>query len=178
MTTAAVSWTVAPQPVGSPESAALLRAYLVELADRWYRLHHGRGVTPEEIERHLGEMAGEDAALARPGGVLLVARYGGEDDPAGCVGLRRLDARTAEVTRMFVRAGRRGLGGAPALLAAAERTARDWGVGRLVLNTRRDLAEARALYARHGFAESAPYKAPEEDPFAEVWLAKELGRAG
>ncbi|MBO0656789.1 GNAT family N-acetyltransferase [Streptomyces triculaminicus] len=167
----APSWTIAPQPAGSPESAALLRAYLVDIADRWYRLHHDRGVTPEEIERHLAEMAADD--LAPPHGVLLVARYGGE--PAGCAGLLRRDAWTAEVTKVFVREDRRGLGGAPRLMAAAEETARGWGARRLVLNTRRDLVEARALYARHGFTAIEPYKPLEEDPFAEVWLGKELG---
>ncbi|MEU4212768.1 GNAT family N-acetyltransferase [Streptomyces sp. NPDC026206] len=74
---------------------------------------------------------------------------------------------------MFVRAGRRGTGGAAALLGAAEAAAREWGAGRIVLETRRDLAEARALYARHGFAETAPYK--EGDVYSEVWLGKELG---
>ncbi|GHG73358.1 GNAT family N-acetyltransferase [Streptomyces griseocarneus] len=171
MTTTALSWTVAQQPAGSPESAALLRAYLVDIADRWYRLHHGRGVTPEETERHLAEMAADD--LTPPHGVLLVARHGGE--PAGCAGLLRRDARTAEVTKVYVTQGKRGLGGAPLLMAAAEETARAWGARRLVLNTRRDLVEARALYARHGFTGIEPYKPLEEDPFAEVWLGKELG---
>ncbi|MCC3779300.1 GNAT family N-acetyltransferase [Streptomyces sp. UNOB3_S3] len=158
------TWTVSPQPVGSPESAALLREYLVDVADRWYLLYEGRRCAPEEIERHLAEMRSEDP------GVLLVARYGGE--PAGCVGVRRLDARTAEVCRMFVRADRRGLGGSGALLGAAEDVARAWGAARIVLETRRDLVEARALYARHGFGDVAPYK--EGDVYSEVWLGKEL----
>ncbi|MEU7134084.1 GNAT family N-acetyltransferase [Streptomyces sp. NPDC046261] len=164
-------WSVAPQPVGSPESAALLRAYLTDVADRWYRLHHGRTTTPEEIERHLAEDPSDD--LAPPHGVLLAGRYGGERAPGGCVGLRRLDGRTAELKRMYVRADRRGLGGAAVLLAAAEATARSWGVRRIVLNTRRDLVEARALYARHGFTDVPAY-ADGPLPYAEVWLGKEL----
>ncbi|MFQ6194433.1 GNAT family N-acetyltransferase [Streptomyces sp. NPDC000405] len=157
-------WNVSPQPVGSPESAALLREYLVDVADRWYLLHDGRRCTPEEIERHLAEMRGDDP------GTLLVARYG--EERAGCVGLRRLDARTAELCRMYVRADRRGLGGSAALLRAAEETARAWGAERIVLETRRDLVEARALYARHGFGDVAPYK--KGDAYSEVWLGKEL----
>ncbi|MDT0454036.1 GNAT family N-acetyltransferase [Streptomyces hesseae] len=164
MTTSMTTWTVSPQPVGSPESAGLLREYLVDVADRWYLLNDGRLCAPEEIEQHLAEMRDEDPEL------LLVARYGGE--PAGCVGLRRVDARTAELCRMFVRADRRGLGGSGVLLGAAEEAARAWGAARIVLETRRDLVEARALYARHGFGNVPPYKA--DTPYSEVWLGKEL----
>ncbi|KJY43005.1 acetyltransferase [Streptomyces sp. NRRL B-1568] len=160
-------WTVAPQPVGSPESAELLREYLTDVADRWYVLYEGRTTTPDEIERHLAEDPSDD--LAPPDGVLLVARYGGEQ--AGCVGLRRLDGRTAELKRMYVRASRRGLGGAALLLDAAEEAARAWGVERIVLDTRQDLVEARALYARHGFAEIPRYG---NSPYAEVWMGKQL----
>ncbi|MCA6091636.1 GNAT family N-acetyltransferase [Streptomyces sp. SCA3-4] len=170
MTDALASWTITPQPVGSAESAALLREYLTDVADRWYLLHHGRRCTPEEIERHLAEDPSDD--LAPPDGVLLVARHGGERAAGGCVGLRRLDGGTAELTRMYLRAGRRGLGGAEALMAAAESTARAWGAGRIVLNTRGDLVEARRLYARHGFTGIPAYDAHR--PYADVWLGKTL----
>lgn len=165
------SWTVAPQPVGSPESAAMLREYLVDVADRWYVIHHGRTSTTEEIDEHLAEDPND--SLAPPDGVLLVARHGGER--AGCVGLRRLDARTAELKRMYVRPAKRGLGGAPVLLAAAEDVARGWGVARILLDTRKDLVEAVALYSRHGFAHVPRYNTAEEAPYSEVWMAKELG---
>ncbi|MBT2383679.1 GNAT family N-acetyltransferase [Streptomyces sp. ISL-11] len=165
------AWSVAPRSVRSADAAALLREYLTDVADRWYVLHEGRNVTPEEIERHLAEDPSDD--LAPPDGVFLVARHG--DGPAGgCVGLRRLDARTAELKRMYVRAAHRGLGGAPALLAAAEAAARAWGAGRIVLDTRKDLVEAIALYTRHGFAPVPRYNTAEDNPYAEVWLAKEL----
>ncbi|MGX8905868.1 GNAT family N-acetyltransferase [Streptomyces netropsis] len=52
-----------------------------------------------------------------------------------------------------------------------EETARAWGVERIVLDTRMDLVEARALYARHGYLPIPRYN---ESPYAEVWLAKEL----
>ncbi|MEV5238246.1 GNAT family N-acetyltransferase [Streptomyces cinnamoneus] len=170
MTDAVASWTITPQPVGSAESAALLREYLVDVADRWYLLHHGRRCTPEEIEHHLAEDPSDH--LVPPDGVLLVARHGEERTAGGCVGLRRLDGSTAELTRMYLRAGRRGLGGAEALMAAAESTARAWGVGRIVLNTRVDLVEARRLYARHGFTDVPAYDANR--PYADVWLGKTL----
>ncbi|MBH5334611.1 GNAT family N-acetyltransferase [Streptomyces pactum] len=145
----------------------LLREYFVEVADRWYRLHRGRGATAEEIEQGLAEHHSDD--LVPPHGVLLVGRYGGE--PAGCVGLRRRDDATAELTRMFVRPARRGTGGGAELLRAADLAARAMGARRITLDTRLDLLEARALYARHGYAEIAPYK---EDPYAECFYGKEL----
>ncbi|KNB52917.1 GNAT family N-acetyltransferase [Streptomyces caatingaensis] len=158
------SLLIAPAPAASPTARALLREYLADVAGRWYRLHRQRPYTEEEFERHLAEMRDEGL------GVLLVARRAGE--PAGCGGLRRLDAERAEVTRMFVRPAHRGAGVAPALLNALEETARAWGASRAVLETRLDLTEARALYARHGYT---PVPAYVHGPHAEVWLGKELG---
>ncbi|WP_344962748.1 GNAT family N-acetyltransferase [Streptomyces thioluteus] len=162
--------TIAPAPAGSPVADALLRAYLADVAGRWYRLRHQRPCTPEEFERHLAEIRDDD--LDPPRGVLLVARRG--DEPAGCAGLRRLDDERAEVTRMYVRPAHRGRGVAPALLTALEETARLWGAARVVLETRRDLTEARALYARHGYTAIPAYV---HGPHAEVWLGKELDPA-
>ncbi|WAP55746.1 GNAT family N-acetyltransferase [Streptomyces sp. S465] len=165
---AARAWTVAAGPVDDPVSAMLLREYLVDVADRYYRLHEARDSTPEEIERALAEMPSDD--LAPPRGVFLLARHAGE--LAGCAGLRLLDGRTAELKRVFVRPAKRGLGGGAALLTAAEAAARELGAERIALDTRLDLVEARALYARHGYREVAPFT---QGPYAEVWLAKELG---
>jgi len=46
-----------------------------------------------------------------------------------------------------------------------------------VLNTRKDLVEAIALYERLGYRETEPYGDDPygDDPYAEVWLAKALG---
>ncbi len=56
-----------------------------------------------------------------PGGQMLLATLAGA--PVGCVGLRRIDERTAELKRMYVRPDARGRGIARALLAACERAA-------------------------------------------------------
>ncbi|MBI0300302.1 GNAT family N-acetyltransferase [Streptomyces sp. PRKS01-29] len=165
---ASSAWTVAARPVDDPVSAVLLREYLVDVADRYYRLHEGRDSTPEEIERALAEIPSDD--LAPPHGVFLMARHEGE--LAGCAGLRLMDPRTAELKRVYVRPAKRGLGGGAALLAAVEAAAAGLGAGRIALDTRLDLVEARALYARHGYREVPPFT---EGPYAEVWMAKELG---
>ncbi|MGW2324230.1 GNAT family N-acetyltransferase [Streptomyces sp. NPDC001700] len=163
-------WTVAARPVTDPVAAALLREYMTDVADRYYRLHEGRDATSGEVERALREMPSDD--LAPPDGVLLVACHDGE--VAGCAGLRRKDgreSRTGELKRVFLRPGKRGLGGGAALLAAVESAAGRLGVVRIVLDTRRDLVEARALYARHGYRDVPAFS---EGPYAEVWMAKDL----
>jgi GNAT superfamily N-acetyltransferase len=163
----AMTWTVDPEPYDSPVAAALWRAYYTEVSDRWYLLHEGRRTDPDELEREIAEQPGAD--LAPPRGRLLVARYGGE--PAGSAGVRLLDATTAELTRVFLHGPMRGRGGAPLLVRAAEDAARALGAARMVLDTRGDLVEARALYARLGYRETAPHN---DDPYAEHWFAKRL----
>jgi len=162
-----VTWTIAPEPVDSPVAAALWRAYYTEVSDSYYLLHEGRRTDAAELEREIAAHAG--AELAPPTGRLLVARYGGE--PAGSAGVRLLDATTAELTRVFVHQGMRGKGGAALLVGAAEEAARDLGADELILDTRGDLVEARALYARLGYTETGPHN---DDKYAEHWFRKDL----
>ncbi|BDM67660.1 N-acetyltransferase [Streptomyces nigrescens] len=161
-------WTIATEPVDSPDARALLREYYTEVADRYFTLHEDRLSTPREIDEGVAEYPVAD--LAPPHGVLLVARRGGET--AGCAGVRLLDARTAELKQMFVRPAARGLGGGGGLLMAAEAAAARLGAERIRLDTRRDLTEAIALYRRHGFVEIAPY---HDDIYAEIFFEKRLG---
>jgi GNAT superfamily N-acetyltransferase len=160
-------WTVAPEPYDSPAALALWRAYYTEVSDRWYLLHEGRRTDPDELEREIAAVSGSE--LTPPTGQLLVACYGGE--PAGCAGVRLLDAATAELTRVFVDRARRGKGGAPLLVRAAEDAARDLGAGEMILDTRGDLVEARALYARLGYTETERHN---DDVYAEHWFRKNL----
>lgn len=162
-----MTWTIRPEHPDSPVAAALWRAYYTEVSDRWYLLHEGCRTDPAELEREVAAQSGAD--LVPPRGRLLVARYAGE--PAGSAGVRLLDAATAELTRVFVHEAMRGRGGAALLVGAAEEAARASGATRLILDTRSDLMEARALYARLGFTETEPHNA---GPYAEHWFAKHL----
>lgn len=152
-----------------PAAAEILRDYLGEMISRYY----GRPTDDAEISRHLG--AGHDSGdLVEPAGVLLLARSadgGAPPRPVGCVGLRRLDEQTRELTRLFVRPEARGAGVAALLLAAAEQRARADGASVIRLNTRHDLVEARALYAKHGYREISRYG---DDPLADHWFEKKL----
>ncbi|MCM6772649.1 GNAT family N-acetyltransferase [Nocardia sp. CDC159] len=160
-------WSITPEPPDSAAAAALWRAYYTEVSDRWYLLHAGRRTDPAELEREIAAEAGAD--LVPPTGVLLVASHRGV--PGGMAGLRLLDPSTAELKRLFVIEALRGSGRAARLVRAAEDVARKWGARRMVLDTRSDLVEARALYARLGYAEIEPYN---DGPYAQHWFGKHL----
>ncbi|MER6009464.1 GNAT family N-acetyltransferase [Streptomyces bluensis] len=165
--TTTTAWSITPEPHDSPAALALWRAYYTEVSDRWYLLHEGRRTDPDELEREIAADSGD--YLAPPGGLLLVARYGGE--PVGTAGARMLDPVTAELKRVFLHERARGRGGAALLVTAVEDAARDLGAERMVLDTRNDLVEARALYTRLGYEETEPHN---QQPYAEHWFRKDL----
>ncbi|MFK4105384.1 GNAT family N-acetyltransferase [Streptomyces sp. NPDC019531] len=162
-----MTWTVTPEPPDSPTATALWRAYYTEVSDRYYLRHENRRTDPAELQRELAKRTGTE--LTPPTGQLLVARYAGE--PAGSAGVRLLSSEVAELTTVFLYEKLRGKGGATPLVRAAEDAARRLGATRLILDTRSDLVEARALYARLGYEETAPHN---DDKYAEHWFSKVL----
>ncbi|WP_406416518.1 GNAT family N-acetyltransferase [Streptomyces sp. NBC_01614] len=162
-----MTWTVAPEPADSPVAKALWRAYYTEVSDRYYLLHKGHPTDPTELARELADPP--TAELTLPKGQLLVARYEGE--PAGSVGIRVLNPNTAELTRVFVHPKTRGKGGGKLLVRSAEATARTLNATRMILDTRHDLTEARALYTALGYEETPPHN---DDVYAEHWFTKPL----
>jgi len=162
-----MTWTVTPEPPGTPTAAALWRAYYTEVSDRYYLLHENRRTDPVELERAVAKQTGGE--LAPPTGLLLVARYQGA--PAGTAGIRLRPDGSAELTRVYLHEVMRGKGGATLLVEAAESAARALGATRVVLETRKDLTEALALYARLGYEEIEPYS---DDIYADHTLGKPL----
>lgn len=158
-----MTWNVTPERYDTPEAAALCRDYYDEVASRYW----GRPATAREIDEGLTDDGVE--RLAPPTGEFVVGRHDGT--AAACAGLRLVDPDTAELTRVYVRPAFRGTGGGGLLLTAAEAAARDFGVKRIRLDTRNDLVEARALYARHGYVEVPAFN---NGPYAEHWFAKSL----
>jgi len=148
-------WTVRPEPLDSADAQALLRAFFLELVERY----HLREVPPEEVDQAMDEDRTEGLA------VFLVARWDGA--PAGCAGLRPPGA----LTRMYIAPPFRRRGGGRVLLRAIEDVARAQGMERLQIDTRDDLVEARALYVAEGYAEVDPFN---DDEFAEHWYEKRL----
>lgn len=150
-------------PPDAQAARGVLWAYFGDVASRYY----GRPASSEEIAAAMRDEPSDD--LRPPHGLLLLARRGGS--VLGCAGLRVLPGRVAEVTRVFVVPAARGQGLGSLLLQHLEERARGLGVSVLRLETRRDLTEARYLYARHGYRDVAPFS---NGPYAECWLAKPL----
>jgi GNAT superfamily N-acetyltransferase len=157
--------TVVAHPVADPESQMLLRRYYTEIVSRY----HGRPTDDDEVSAVLAEEPSDD--LARPTGEFVVARIDGR--PVGCAGIRLTAPNTTELTRVYVAPEARRQGVAVALVAAAEEMAREvYGARLMRLDTRSDLVEARALYARLGYREVPAFNS---GPYAHHWFAKPLG---
>ncbi|SCE88074.1 GNAT family N-acetyltransferase [Micromonospora saelicesensis] len=163
--TARPTWTTNTSRPDHPDAVLLLREYMTEMVVRYHR----RSALPGEVDAALAELPSDD--LTTPSGLLLLAHHG--TDLAGCAGLR-WQPGWAELTRVFIRPEHRGAGGGAVLLAAVEERARAAGADRIRLDTRHDLVEARALYARHGYAEIPAYS---RGPYAEHWFEKRLSGA-
>ncbi|MFC9581378.1 GNAT family N-acetyltransferase [Streptomyces yangpuensis] len=160
---ARAAWTVSPEPFTTGDATRLRRAYYAEVAGRYWK----RDVTEAEIDQGLLDFP--DDGLEPPTGQFVVGRLEGE--PLACGGVRMLDAKTAELTRVYVDGRARGTGGGAALLRVLEAESRALGADRLRLDTRSDLVEARALYARNGYHEIPTYNC---GPYAEHWFEKLL----
>jgi GNAT superfamily N-acetyltransferase len=92
---------------------------------------------------------------APPDGALLLASVDGE--PAGCVALRRIDAQSCEMKRMFLypRFQGRGIGRAPGeSIILAGRAA---GYSQMRLDTSFRQTEAQSRYQKLGFRRIDPY---------------------
>ena len=128
--------TLSAEPFNSSDAQRLIAALDQELARR-YRPEQRFG--PNLKREHLEEGRG----------VFLVARV--EGLAIGCGALRRLDAATGEVKRMYVDPDLRGQGVGARILRELEASAAAMGVRRLVLETGVHQAEAIAVYRRTGF---------------------------
>ncbi|MFB7276280.1 GNAT family N-acetyltransferase [Streptomyces hydrogenans] len=160
---ARMTWNFSAERVDTPDATALRRDYFGDVAGRYY----GRVLAEDEYDEDM--IADGLVLLAPPAGAFLVGRYEGK--AAACGGIVLLDGDRAELTRVFLRPAFRGLGGADLLMTGLEDAARALGARRMVLNTRLDLVEARALYVRHGYGEIPAYCS---GPYMEIWYGKEL----
>jgi GNAT superfamily N-acetyltransferase len=111
--------------------------------------------------------------LAGCAGLLLVARLHGE--PVACGALRLPPGEPAEIKRLWVAPGARGLGVGRRVLAELEAHARRAGAGVVHLDTNRALRAATELYRSSGYVEVAPFN---DEAYADHWFEKRLSPGG
>jgi DNA-binding MarR family transcriptional regulator/GNAT superfamily N-acetyltransferase len=107
--------------------------------------------------------------LRPPRGIMLLARLRGQT--VGCGALKLRPGAPAEIKRMWVSHGARGLGVGRRILQELESRARASGARVVRLDTNRNLKEAIELYRRTGYREVPAFNA---EPYAHFWFAKRL----
>lgn len=135
-----------------------------------YQRGTGVSLCFQGFDRELATLPGD---YAPPRGRLFLAVSDGK--PVGCVAMRALGPRDAEMKRLYVRASAQGKGLGRRLARAAIETARDLGYETLKLDTLPAMQTAQSLYAALGFRDIAPYN---DNPVAGVrFMALDLREA-
>jgi ribosomal protein S18 acetylase RimI-like enzyme len=133
-----------------PEHIEQTRALFLEYAESL-----GFSLCFQSFDEELKSLPG---AYAPPSGRLLLAQY--EQQAAGCVALRKLEANSCEMKRLYVRPAHRGKGLGRILVERVIAEARAIGYQRMRLDTiASSMQDAVELYRKIGFKEIAPYRA-------------------
>lgn len=127
------------------------------------------GAYPEPGANHFG-LDPDEVAEGR--GAFLVVHLDGVS--VGCGAVRRLDAETGELKRMYVAPAARGTGLGRRLVAALEAEARALGMRRLVLETGTRQNAALALYRATGFDVIPLYGEYLLSPETSICMGKDL----
>lgn len=149
---------VEPCPPGDPRARACMRAYARDLARRF-----DGGFDP------MLSKPVRDDELAPPAGVFLLATLNTE--PVGCGAVKLHRGAPAEIKRVWVTDGVRGLGIGRRVLGELERYAVERGWTAIRLDTNRNLTEAIAMYRSAGYREIEPYNT---ERYAHHWFEKHL----
>jgi ribosomal protein S18 acetylase RimI-like enzyme len=148
----------------SPERLAACRELFRE-----YQRGLGVSLCFQGFEQELAQLPGD---YAPPRGRLYLALRGGR--PAGCVALRPLFHRDAEVKRLYVRSQHRGSGLGRTMALRIIEDARSLGYEVLKLDTLPQMKAAQRLYEGLGFRDTAPYN---DNPVSGVrFMALALAR--
>ena len=132
-----------------PEHIEQTRALFLE-----YAASLGFSLCFQSFDEELKSLPG---AYAAPSGRLFLAQY--EQQAAGCVALRKLEAKICEMKRLYVRPAYRGKGLGRILVERVIAEARAIGYERMRLDTvASSMQDAVELYRRMGFKEISPYR--------------------
>jgi DNA-binding MarR family transcriptional regulator/GNAT superfamily N-acetyltransferase len=142
-----------------PDARRAVQAYVTELAGRFEG-----GFDPDR------SISATEDEMSPPAGLFLMATLHGE--AVGCGALKFHAGAPAEIKRMWVASGVRGLGLGRRLLAELEAQAGVHGAGTVRLETNRALGEAIGLYRTAGYREVAAFN---DEPYAHHWFEKTIG---
>jgi len=149
--------TIQLEASDAPVSVELQRAYFADIASRY------PGWSPELIP------SADPAEVAPPVGAWVVAYLDGR--PVGCGGIKRLDASSAELKRIYLADAARGHGLGRRILEQLELHARDLGYERLRLDTGDRQPEALGLFRSAGYEPTSDYNG---NTWATYWMEKRL----
>lgn len=149
--------TLVPERADTPASLAAQRAFFADIAARYPGWSPGDNPSLDPGE------------VAPPVGAWVVVYRG--DEAIGCGGVKRLDARTAEVRRVYVAPSARGLGVGRRLLGELEDQARTLGYECLRLDTGDRQPEALGLFVAAGYRQISDYN---RNSWATYWMEKRL----
>jgi GNAT superfamily N-acetyltransferase len=141
-------------PTSHPDARALLAEYYREIRRRF-----GFDVSHQADVREMDP----------PGGRFLVAYE--DDRPVASGGIRTWEPGVCEIKRMYVAHAERRHGYGRKMLDALERSAREAGFRRIVLDTLASHLDAMTLYDSAGYARVPAYN---ENPYASAWFSKDL----
>ena len=105
-----------------------------------------------------------------PDGCLFLVFDGNQ--AIGCAGVRKLDNETAELKRMYVKDGYRGLKIGVHLLERSIAKSKELGYRKIRLDTLASMTKAQELYRSFGFYEISPYRFNPLE--GTVYMEKEL----
>jgi GNAT superfamily N-acetyltransferase len=145
------------EPADGEAGASLLAAFDAEIATIY-----------PDWDPTIGPSA-RPSEFAPPAGCFVVAYQDGVAVAGG--GFKRLDARTAEIKRMFVAPDARGRGVARLILRELERIATVGGYALVRLDTGPEQPHALALYESEHYHAIGDYNG---NPFAAHWFEKPL----
>lgn len=106
----------------------------------------------QDFEAELKALPGK---YGPPDGVLIIAFL--DDQPAGCIALRKIAEKICEMKRLYVREKFQGFGIGKNLITIAIEEATKLGYGSMRLDTLPTMKKAQDLYTSFGFYDIEPY---------------------
>lgn len=134
------------------DELAGLKKLLEEYGDYMFnelKLRDGENSYHNDLQNFPGEKYLEE------GGAFLLALH--NESPAGCAALRKFDATSCEMKRMYVNSRFRGLKIGEKLCEEIIERAKKSGYKKILLDINKEMTEAVELYLKFNFKEIPPY---------------------